>query len=212
MLDPADELFKEVDLLLTSGRYFMHQRALRTGGLVLVLTSITGLVSIIAGPISNDLGWRYNIIISLPFTVVVFLGTLFLVPETQYRRAAPDIASLSLDADEDVTTTPPKTENDTESAVDHTENAKLESKRTTADVNPLARPIPAKKTYIQSLAIYTGTYSDSFVPLLTTPFVTIINPAVIWVSFHLTNRYQIRLTKLQTLLLTGVLMVGNSVN
>jgi hypothetical protein len=57
----------------------------------------------------------------------------------------------------------------------HTETTQVES-------NDLpSTPIPQKKTFVQSLAIYTGSYTDdNLFKLLAAPFVTLLNSAALY--------------------------------
>lgn len=145
--------------------------------MVLCLTCMSSVVAIIGGPITNHLGWRDMFVILLPFTVVGGIAICLFVPETQFRRDRSDLGHHPDIMDEIAL----QVEHSKEFVPEHQELEKgnaLEPTLTSASTNSTTR-----RSYLQSLAIYTGTYSDtSLFKLVFVPFVTILNPAVIWVS------------------------------
>lgn len=137
---------------------------------------MSSVVSIIGGPITEHLGWRYMFIILLPFTVAGALSIFFLVPETQFRRNYGDLGRIpELMSD---LTAQGQQAGDVKDC-DH-ESQKDGSLQPTISV--ASNSSAQRKSYMQSLAIYTGTYSDSNLFILfLQPFLTLFNPAVIWV-------------------------------
>lgn len=122
--------------------YFVHERGPPVGGIVMMLTAISNAVSIIAGPISANLGWRYNFHILLPFVVFQFLGVILFCPETAYRRpSSPQTRDEKLRL-QDATK---KVEN--LEGVEHIESSPIS-------------PNLVKKTLLQRRAIYNGTFTD----------------------------------------------------
>lgn len=67
--------------------FFVHERSPRVGLIMLILTAINNGVSIIAGPITAQLGWSYNFHILLPFTALQLILLFFFCPETTYNRS-----------------------------------------------------------------------------------------------------------------------------
>ena len=93
---------------------------------------------------------------------------VFFVPETSYLRDhAYDIDELQVDNLEKL------------AATEHRREAKLEGgmTRTTST----ASTIPAKKTFVQNMAVFTGVYTtDQIWRLVFAPFVTLLNPGACW--------------------------------
>lgn len=144
-------------------RFFVHERSLRTGLLVMTWTCIISLVSILGGVIAEGLGWKYVFIIHLPFTVVGLLSVFFFLPETQWKGSRSHISSESADQAEDKEM----------ASVSHGHEENLSESS-----------LPeAKKTFMQEIAIFSGTHTDAnLLRLVFAPFAVIINPAVIWVG------------------------------
>lgn len=152
---------------LTVDSYFVHERGVRTGIMVLCLTCMASLVAIIGGPITSRLGWRYMFIVHLPFAIVGALIVFFLVPETQFRRRDRNgrLSTYSPDA--------------------YANTEKVQGKRS-EDVKRIesvdVATIP-KRSYLQNLAPYNGSFTDeSPFKLVIAPLVVLLNPAVFWVS------------------------------
>lgn len=152
---------------LTSGSYFVHERGVRTGIMVLCLTCMSSLVAIIGGPITSRLGWRYMFIVHLPFAIAGALAVIFLVPETQFRHpnGARGFYARATDG-------PSKTNHNGEMKGEDIERIEIVDTASTT-----------KKPYLQTLAPYSGTFTDeSAIKLLVAPLVVLLNPAVFWVS------------------------------
>lgn len=145
-------------------RYFVHERGLRTGIMITTLTCVSSIVAIVGGPNTERLGWRFMLIIHLPFVAVGFLSVLLGVPETQYLRPHP------------VAEVVPETKVEDKEAVtsSHFEEGRAPSATATS-----THELP----YIRSLAFYSRSYSDVNIAKLTlAPLATLLNPAVLWVS------------------------------
>ncbi|KAH7146095.1 major facilitator superfamily domain-containing protein [Dactylonectria macrodidyma] len=151
--------YESLSLSVLGDIYFVHERASRTGLVVLTLTCMSSLVSIVSGPITNNLGWKYMVIINLPFVIAGAIGVFFWLPETQFRSTLPEQPTV-----QDMSEAHMKG-----ISSEHVETPETES-----------QPVYAKKTYVQSLAFTSGVYPGSFFKALAAPFVTAVNPAVIW--------------------------------
>lgn len=172
--------FESLSIAVIGDLYFVHERPVRTGVITLTLTCVASLVSIIGGPITANLGWRYIFIIHFPFTVVGAMAIFFFLPETQFNRASaihemstsstiPDEPSLDLKGvqSEQLETT------------DNTDTKPQLSQSNAVSTFPAA----PKTSYVRSLALFSGTYTDeNIVKLLFTPLAVLLNPAVVWVS------------------------------
>ncbi|KUJ14268.1 MFS general substrate transporter [Mollisia scopiformis] len=140
--------------------FFLHERgtimAMYSAALV---SGVSGGI-IIAGLITIDHNWRY-----IYYTAIALVGgtlvlAYFTFPETNYRR---------------------EVETDSDSNQPLTDN--LPSEKLGATHHEAATNIPVKKSYIQRLAIFSGTYtSESFWKLFFRPFGLILLPPVLWSS------------------------------
>lgn len=93
----------------------------------------------------------------------------FFVPETQYNRAQ------RLNIDETMEGEMAVVEKAGHGAVSHVDRPKL-AETTTHEA------LSAKKTYVQGLAVYTGTYTqENLFQLILAPFVSCTNLAVTWI-------------------------------
>jgi MFS family permease len=141
--------------------YFVHERGVRISVVNFMLAAISNGVAIIAGPITANLGWKYNFYILFPFVTLQLIALLFLVPETSYRRQAiydidtnsaldlnrlGEVEKRARDHEEVASANPSDPENPT-------------TERVTTTSSGYHAP-PPKKTYWQSMALYTGSYTD----------------------------------------------------
>lgn len=144
--------------------YFVHQRGLRIAIINFILNSASSLASIICGQVFQSLGWLWLFHMFQIFLVVQFLLMFFFCPETTYirdRRYDTDLARGS------------------EDGLDKLVAIEQEHKTPETGTDVEARPaIPKKKTFVQELAVWTGTYShDNVIKFLIGPFLTLLNPA-----------------------------------
>ncbi|KAM0328719.1 hypothetical protein ACHAQA_005132 [Verticillium albo-atrum] len=68
--------------------YFVHERGLYVALVIFFLSSLSNAVSILAGLITTNLGWRFNFYILLPFVALQTILVILFVPETTYNRSA----------------------------------------------------------------------------------------------------------------------------
>ncbi|KAB5569915.1 major facilitator superfamily domain-containing protein [Coniochaeta sp. 2T2.1] len=143
---------------------YLHERGLRTAFMVATLTCTPSIVSIIAGAMTQACGWQSLFVASLPFNIVGLLGTIFLLPETQYRRSTVPSRAAS------------------EKAAEATQNNSDKAELSIVETARSSPPQKPKKTYTQTLAPLSGTYTEKGIPhLLFEIFVHLANPAVIWI-------------------------------
>lgn len=161
--------WESLSLAAVGDLLYLHERGLRTAFMVATLTCTPSIVSIISGAMTQACGWQALFVASLPFNVVALLGTIFLLPETQFRRVAVGPSPAS---GKDLETT----KQDGEPSDEKPQLAFVEAARTTSATQ---KP---KKTYLQSLAPWSGTYTEKgILHLLSEIFVHLANPAVIWI-------------------------------
>jgi MFS family permease len=151
--------------------FFVHQRGLRLSIINCIYTAFSNLASIIAAQVFLSLGWLWVFHLFQIFLVIHFLALFFLCPETTYIR----------DSNYDTDTV--KEENLKELA--RVEQQHLEEEQIAeAETGDGRSSVPKKKTFVQELAIFTRVYSnDSLLKLLLEPFVTMLNPATLYLGF-----------------------------
>ncbi|KAH8909368.1 MFS general substrate transporter [Coniochaeta sp. PMI_546] len=148
---------------------YLHERGLRTAFMVATLTCTPSIVSIIAGAMTQACGWQSLFVASLPFNIVALIGTVFFLPETQFRRSQPSRGPAS----------EKRVEIPQQGTMPSGEKPELSVVETAGTTS---QPQKAKKTYIQSLAPLSGTYAEKgILHLLSEIFVHLANPAVIWI-------------------------------
>jgi MFS family permease len=141
--------------------YFVHQRATRIAAWNLFLLCGIAGGSLISGYIIQDIGWKWTLgICAILFGIFVFL-VIFFVPETAYIRAP-------IEERYPVATSDPMSEKKT---------ADIEQE----EFGPHPGSIEKKNSYLKSLRIYTGRYTDApFWKILVRPVVVFWYPAVLW--------------------------------
>lgn len=153
--------FESLIVATVGDMYFVHQRGLRISLINFILNSASSLASIICGVVFADLGWLWLFHLFQVFLVIQFVAMFLFCPETTYLREA----KLELDLVKE----------------GQVEETVKEKRRVTVEhIDEAARPAaaPPKKTFVQSLAMFTGIYSrDSIFKFLFGPFITLLNPA-----------------------------------
>jgi MFS family permease len=146
--------FESIIIATVGDLYFVHQRGLRISFINFVLNSASSLASIMCGVVFADLGWLWLFNMFQIFIVFQFVAMFLFCPETTYVR------DRMYETDENGQAT-------------GKELAKSDYREVAG-----SREIRPKKTFVQSLAVWTGVYSnDSFFKFLIGPFLTLLNPA-----------------------------------
>ncbi|KAF3924661.1 hypothetical protein AA313_de0204651 [Arthrobotrys entomopaga] len=119
---------------------------------------------VIAGAISQSLGWRWTFYLAAIFSGCMLPIIFFFCPETAYRRAS----HLNLDI----------------SSTDDFHGDSEKQPRTSSsdgEASGPEKPIPAKKTYLQSLMPFDGRKTDDSLWLLALrPLPLFLQPAIAW--------------------------------
>ncbi|KAH7355737.1 major facilitator superfamily domain-containing protein [Pyrenochaeta sp. MPI-SDFR-AT-0127] len=155
--------------------FFVHERGYYNTIQTFVLNCSSILASVVTGPISDSLGWRYLFHILIAVLGLQLLLVFFLVPETTYHRPANDLVQEVL-----AVTTEGTFSDKNESIEKEVHFATLSN---AVEQSTAATPtnVPAIKTYIQSLAIYTGVHSnESWLSLFVGPFIACTNIGALW--------------------------------
>lgn len=155
--------FESLIVATVGDLYFVHQRGLRIAIINFVLNSASSLASIICGQVFQSLGWLWLFHMFQIFLVVQFVLMFLFCPETTYIR--------DVRYETDVT----KDEKLQELAkIEHEHQEEIID----AEGQHHVPVVPAKKTFVQELAVWTGVYSrDSIFKFLLGPFITLLNPA-----------------------------------
>jgi hypothetical protein len=134
---------------------------------------------LIAGPLTQNLGWKWLFNILQIFLCTLIVIVYFLCPETTYKRDHRyDIDQLRDDRLQDLAATEAKAR---EAYVQTSDQRSDVEKATSVVGEGRIRAVPNKKTYWKSLAIYTGIYShDNLIKLIIAPFVTLLNTAALY--------------------------------
>ena len=149
--------------------FYLHERGFRTALTVATLTCTPSMVSIIAGVMTEERGWKTIFVAELPFNVLALIGAVFFLPETQFRRPQATSKNTRDAADKERTQGAQSQDDKFDSSVIETFSA-------------ATTPVP-QMTYWQSLKPWSGTYTKkSVLHLLSEIFVHLINPAVIWIQ------------------------------
>lgn len=150
--------------------FYLHERGFRTALLVVALAGTASIVAIIAGAMSEGVGWQNLFVALLPIDVACLLSTIFLLPETQFIRTLPSTVSAANDAvlSADKPTAEAHIEN-LDNTVSTTSNG-LSASRTQKPFSQRIRPFPSKP------------FTDDSVPrLLLAAVAHLANPAVWWI-------------------------------
>ncbi|POR33565.1 Putative mfs transporter protein [Tolypocladium paradoxum] len=156
--------------------YFVHQRGIYMSVTQFILAAGSNLVGVVSGPISNSLGWPWLFRLCVVFSGIQTILVFLFVPETNYNRQPPGGMGQAGSGKVD---TNPELEKQTDRLCQHLE---LPPDATNGPKAPPVQPVvPAKKTFIQELALFNGTFCDEgIVRLLIAPFAICLNVAVLW--------------------------------
>ncbi|KAJ5618605.1 hypothetical protein N7528_006716 [Penicillium herquei] len=159
--------YESITFTLIRDLFYVHQRGFWINVISFTLTAVSNLSSIIAGPITYNLGWHYLFHILVACSGLQVLLLFIFAPETCYKR------DNSLD--ECVSGGDQKTETKGTETIEHIEDS---SDSLSRHPSPSATPL---KSFRQELAVYTGSYSDeNILKLLLGPFLCLTNLVALW--------------------------------
>lgn len=145
--------------------YFVHQRGLRISLINFVLNSASSLASIICGLVFADLGWLWLFHLFQIFCVSHFVALFLFCPETTYLRDTKYETDLVND-------------DNNMKKLGKEEKVKVQHHEADETMSSATARTPRKKTFAQSLTVFTGIYSrDSIFKYLFGPVITLLNPA-----------------------------------
>lgn len=168
--------YESLAITVIGDLYFVHQRGVYTAAFQFLLGTVSSFASVIAGPITANLGWKYLFHILNAFVAVQLIGQVFFCPETSYVRGRQYETDL-VPIEELSTGAESETADGGEAGLEKPNSNKVEVIRTQTH-----HTLPPKKTFWQETAIITGTYShENFWGLVVAPFAVCLNLAVVWV-------------------------------
>ncbi|TVY80562.1 Protein HOL1 [Lachnellula suecica] len=164
----AVSTYESLLLVVIADLYFVHERGIYTSIVTFVLAAVSNLASVVCGPITTNLGWKYLFHIFVAISGAQTICQFLFVPETTYvRDRRYNIDELTTDNFEDLAAHEHR--HDKESVHE------LEAVTTT-------QTIPRKKTFWQNVKLFDGSYSDeNLLQLLIAPFAVCFNIAVAYI-------------------------------
>jgi hypothetical protein len=184
----ATSAFESIVVTVIGDMYFVHERGIRISLLNFVLGAISNLVSVITGPITTNLGWKYCFWILLPFCCVQYVLMILFCPETSYNRDA--IYDLDTNVDENfeqLAALEKKYVRHNQSSNPSSEDGEVvdptvEPTATRTRTGMSTRSVPPRKSFFSRLAPAGGVYSeDNLIRLVMAPFLALTNIAALWV-------------------------------
>ncbi|CAI6339436.1 unnamed protein product [Periconia digitata] len=168
--------FESLVISMIGDLFFVHERGVFMTLIQFILAAASNFSAIIVGAITTSLGWRYLFHILNIFAALEVILLILFVPETTYiRDHRYDIDELAEDNLKDLSSVEKRHANTNVGASGDDGVTKVE---TTTSVAPALRP---KKTFVQELAFYNGTFSDdNLFQLLIAPFAVCLNVTVLW--------------------------------
>ncbi|OQV07300.1 hypothetical protein CLAIMM_11755 [Cladophialophora immunda] len=162
--------FESIVFSVIGDLYFVHERGKRMAVYICSLSAITNIPVLVAGTVQEVLGWRWIFWIYSLFLGVLWLLSIFFGWETAFNRDViyeVDVSSHeNLHIIEEMKAADAEVWNDTQ--IEHADEA-----------NALAGPRDFPRH--RRLAPINGTYSPApIVKMAISPFLVVINPAVIW--------------------------------
>ncbi|KAK3725445.1 hypothetical protein LTR37_000415 [Vermiconidia calcicola] len=161
-----------------SDMYFVHQRATRLAVWNLfLLCGICG-AGFISGYIIEYLGYQWTFWVCAIMFGIFGFGIVFFVPETNYIRRGVTSNLLAKTGIQDQERGAEQEKFDERGV--HVEYTEISPKLTGNGANPKSASDPGM-SYVQSLRLFTGRYTDSKVwKIFTRPFIMFFYPCVIW--------------------------------
>lgn len=152
--------------------FFVHERGPRVALVMFLLSTVSNGILVIAGPITAHLGWHYNFHILMPFVGLQLLLTIFFVPETTYiRKKTYEIDETGSDQNLSALGQDEERHRHADEKLTKTTSQQAET------ISQVTVP-PARKTYLQRLAVFNGIFvRDSIIKMVIAPLVILLNVA-----------------------------------
>ena len=166
--------FESLIISAVGDMYFVHQRGLRIAIINFILNAASSLSTVICGIVFQNLGWLWLFHLFQIFSVVQFVLMFLFCPETTYIRDARYETDIARNDNLEELAAVEKGFAYTQTDLSATADSDSKEHGTLRSV----AAVPAKKTFIQELSIFNGSFSDdSIIKFLVGPFLTLLNPA-----------------------------------
>ena len=141
---------------------------------------------VLSGLITINLSWRYIYHIAAAITGVLLIVVFLTFPETAYNRSPVNVSGVN-HAPSELYTKPAITssEGDVEKGAtsEYHERAELDAHPVATVANHNTTTIPAKRSWVQNLALFQGKFVDeSFWRIFYRPVVLLCLPPVLWAT------------------------------
>ncbi|KAL2858635.1 major facilitator superfamily domain-containing protein [Aspergillus pseudodeflectus] len=161
--------------------FYVHQRGKRMALSNVAVFGAAFLTPVAAGKITRELGWTWTFYFIAIFSAAALPLTIFLVPETAFRR--PNYLDPNYESARNRTESGHPVSEDTGlQEPKHSPTSNGESSLDVArDETSRQKDIPAKVSYLQTLKLFNGRKTDEdWWKLLLRPFPLFFHPAVLW--------------------------------
>ncbi|KAM5370215.1 hypothetical protein ACJZ2D_008618 [Fusarium nematophilum] len=168
--------YESLSMAVVGDVLFLHQRGPTVAIIIFLLSGLSNGVSIVAGLITVELGWKYTFHILLPFVALQTVMIVFLAPESSYNRSsAYNIDRLGSDYDVNKSAAEdPKTAH-VETTAEGLENGQGAS---SGDAAMSTSREKKPKSYWRQLALCSGTYTDKSLLKMTLACFAIFSNAI----------------------------------
>ncbi|KAH6698503.1 serine/threonine kinase 16 [Leptodontidium sp. MPI-SDFR-AT-0119] len=172
--------FESLIFVLISDMFFVHERGVYAAIVNFALIVVTTLVTVVSGPIIENMGYRWTFWLLLIFGCCQAVFQFLFVPETSFKRDSRyEIDELQDDNLKGLVALEHQSQLDQEKALGTAQRKEDVAPSTTSQNAPEAY---RKKTFQQELAILGGKYSDeNLLQLTIAPYLVPLNLMVAWI-------------------------------
>lgn len=178
----ATSAFESLIVSSIGDLYFVHERGARLGFINFILNACSGLASIICGQVFAGLGWLWLFHLFQIFLVIQFIAMFLLCPETTYiRQSSGAAAAASMPMTRVVRNFSMRSLTDDKKRLS-TAAAPMsgwyeDDEQSVMEMPPTHAVIPKKKGFVESMAVFTGVYSqDNVAKFVLGPFLAMACP------------------------------------
>ncbi|RDW57435.1 putative MFS transporter [Aspergillus mulundensis] len=164
--------------------FYVHQRGKRMALSNVAVFGAAFLAPVAAGKITKALGWNWTFYLLAIFTAAALPLTIFLVPETAYRRPNyldPEIDNHDRTGDGQQTELHKAQNENNMQEPEQSSTSNGQSSFNVAEQETPSQSTPKKASYLQTLKLFNGRKNDEhWWKLLLRPFPLFFHPAVLW--------------------------------
>jgi len=157
--------------------YFVHERGKRMAVSNFAVFGGSFMTPVVVGRMTYSIGWEWTFYILSILTGISIFVIFFFIPETAFRRAAHLNTDITTDRVTHRSSAIPMDDGEMQKEIAVPQNEAQSSNQTHRGTTPL----PAKKTYLQTLKPIDGRMTDeSYWKLLLRPFPLFLHPGILW--------------------------------